>query len=105
MWHWSGWKKENLNWAPASKITRFKSGICGISTDGKLLVLLNDNGTIRSSPLTNLPNIHGVQAIGGIEEEYVWGVGVLFTMCGMVMEFGRRKKSPSASSKRVGCGY
>ncbi len=59
MWHWSDWKKEILNWAPASKISRFKSGICGISTDGKLLVFLNDNGTTRSSPLTitNLPNI------------------------------------------------
>jgi hypothetical protein len=78
-WHSSsGMKMEKLNWKPASKITRFESGIWGISTDGKLLILWNDNGTIRSAPI-NLPNIRGVRAVGGLEDKYVWDSGVLLT--------------------------
>lgn len=73
-----GWEKKKLNWAPASTITRFKSGISGITTDGKLLILWNDRGTIRSAPL-DLPNIHGVRAVGGLEDKYVWDSGVLLT--------------------------
>ncbi len=69
-WH-GGWAKEKLNWAPASKITRFESGICGITTDGKLFILWNEGGTIRSVPL-DLPSIHGVRAVG-------WGSAVLLT--------------------------
>lgn len=79
-WHSSGWEKEKLIWARASKITRFESGTWGISIFGELIVpLWKDNGTIRSSPLTHLPNIHGVRAIGGFEDSYVWGSGVLLT--------------------------
>ncbi len=77
-WHSSGAKKEKLNWAPASEITCFESGIWGISTDGKLLKLWNDDGTIRSGPI-NLPNIRGVRAVGGLEDKYVWDSGVLLT--------------------------
>jgi len=77
-WH-GAWEQENVIWARASTITRFKSGIWGISIDGELLVLWNDNGTIRSAPLTNLPNIHGVRAVGGLVDKYVWDSGVLLT--------------------------
>mmetsp|Transcript_16812 Transcript_16812/g.26246 ORF Transcript_16812/g.26246 Transcript_16812/m.26246 type:complete len:440 (-) Transcript_16812:115-1434(-) len=77
-WHSSGTKKEKLNWAPASEITCFESGIWGISTDGRLLKLWNDDGTIRSITL-DLPNIHGVRAVGGLKDKYVWGSGVLVT--------------------------
>ncbi len=70
-WHSSGWKKEKLNWTPALKITRFESGIWGISTDGKLFHLWNDDGTIRSGPFTHLDNIHSVRAVGGLENKYI----------------------------------
>jgi len=74
-----GWAKEKLIWASASTITRFDNGICGITTgDGKLLILWNDSGTIRSAPL-HLPNIYGVRALGGLEDTSVWGSGVLLT--------------------------
>eukprot|EP00956_Cyclotella_meneghiniana_P034064 scaffold101316_cov56-Cyclotella_meneghiniana.AAC.4 len=77
-WHSSGWSKGELAWAPASRITRFKSGIWGITTDGKLLILWNDAGTIRSAPM-DLPSIHGVRAVGGLEDKYVWNSGVFLT--------------------------
>jgi len=79
-WNSDGsWTKEELIWAPASIITRFESGIWGITTDGNLLTLWNDEGIIRSVPQTNLPSIHGVRAVGGLEDKYVWDSGVLLS--------------------------
>lgn len=77
-WHEAGMEVAKLNWTPASKITRFESNIWGISIDDRLLILWNDNGTIRSAPI-NLPNIEGVRAVGGLEDKYVWDSGVLLT--------------------------
>ena len=44
------WTKAQVSWASVSKITRFgfESSIWGVTTDGKLFVLWNDGGTIRS---------------------------------------------------------
>lgn len=77
-WNSNGTTRSKLNWAAASRITRFESGIWGITTDGKLLILWNDAGTIRSAPL-ELPNINGVRAVGGLEDKFVWDAGVLLT--------------------------
>jgi len=81
-WHGDKSKERdsNLMWETARSITRLspESGIFGISTQGKLLTLVNDGDTILSVPIR--PTLLGdknIGAVGGVGENDEEGIYVL----------------------------
>ena len=78
-WRSGGAVVSELNWEPAVAITRLstKSNIYGISTNGNLLTLWNDGGTIRSVPIKLSALKNSIEAIGGIDDGYARGVFVV----------------------------
>lgn len=74
-WHGESEKiTTDLEWEPAERIGRLSpsSNIVGVSTNGNLLVLWDNEGTIQSAPL-HLPDLTKVGSVGGMDDGYAVG--------------------------------
>jgi hypothetical protein len=75
-WHESGSITTELIWEPAARIGRLapSSNIYGVSTNGNLLVLWDQQDVAVHSVPLELPELTQVHSVGGVDNAYAMGI-------------------------------